>query len=551
MSLSYSITPEIKLDKIKKKRCPNGTRINKKTGNCDKIKKTNKKRCPNGTYRNKKTGNCESKSKTQKKRCPNGTYRNKKTGNCEPKIKQKKKLVISPISSSLSLLSTPFPSTRTPSLRTMSRSRSRSRSKSRERNVIKKFMLKTTDKRRTQFLKTVCSDSGVCIAFGQETKKINDFFGGFANFHHVNGIKQIGKKSANGFVLEIQYMREDYTAHTILKNSLTKTSDNLAYEFFVGQFINKKSVFFPCFLETYGMFLRQNKNIQDLRQELTLISNKPEAEIYEISCQESEKISILIQHISNAQTLSDKLKQPSFNTNDLLYVLYQVYMPLMCLQNEFTHYDLHVDNVLIYEPVIGKYIQYHYFVDGTEITFKSKYIAKIIDYGRCYFYDTDINNSLVIHNKICQEAKCNTRYSSCGEDYGYTWLSGTGLTAGSYYMDSTKVNISHDLRLLHQITLYARNIYMPPILNSLLQRVQYGVGIQDRVDKQYGTEPNAYSGIPNTINNVQDAYWMLESLVDNRNSQVQNENAYVTMTKLGDLHIFNEISKPMQFIPNK
>jgi hypothetical protein len=44
---------------------------------------------------------------------------------------------------------------------------------------------------------------------------------------------------------------------------------------------------------------------------------------------------------------------------------------------------------------------------------------------------------------------------------------------------------------------------------------------------------------------------MLESLVDDMNSRLQNENAYLNMTKLGDLHIFNEISKPMQFIPNK
>ena len=92
---------------------------------------------------------------------------------------------------------------------------------------------------------------------------------------------------------------------------------------------------------------------------------------------------------------------------------------------------------------------------------------------------------------------------------------------------------------------------MPPVLDSFLRKVQYGVGIQDRVDKRYGTEPNINSGIPNTINNIQDAYLMLESLVDNRNSQVQNETAYVNMTKLGDLHIFNDISKPMQFIPNK
>jgi hypothetical protein len=52
------------------------------------------KRCPNGTRRNKKTGHCESTKqkspsvlsvKLKKKRCPNGTRRNKKTGACEKK----------------------------------------------------------------------------------------------------------------------------------------------------------------------------------------------------------------------------------------------------------------------------------------------------------------------------------------------------------------------------------------------------------------------------------------------------------------------------------
>jgi hypothetical protein len=42
-------------------------------------------RCPNGTRRNKKTGNCEKKNATQK-RCPKGTRKNKKTGLCKKKI---------------------------------------------------------------------------------------------------------------------------------------------------------------------------------------------------------------------------------------------------------------------------------------------------------------------------------------------------------------------------------------------------------------------------------------------------------------------------------
>ena len=90
----------------KLRRCPNGTRRNKKTGECEPTKvpqpKSGKlRRCPNGTRRNKKTGECEPTKVHQPplptqpiqptepkpgklRRCPNGTRRNKKTGECEP-----------------------------------------------------------------------------------------------------------------------------------------------------------------------------------------------------------------------------------------------------------------------------------------------------------------------------------------------------------------------------------------------------------------------------------------------------------------------------------
>ena len=493
--------------------------------------KSKKKRCPNGTRKNKKTGNCEKKTNVinKEKRCPNGTRRNKKTGNCE-KNKNKKFQSVIHISS-----------------------KNRSAGKK-----IQKFMFRTTNKRRVNFLKTVCSDSGVCIAFGQETQKIQDFFGGFNKFKYVTGIKKIGKASKNGYILEIQYSKENYNAHSILKNALEKDSDNLAYEFFVGQYINKKINRFPCFLETYGLFIRKPhvQQIIDLQNDLSLLSNanqtKTNEDIYKISCEESKSLSLLIQHISNAQTLGDKLHYPDFIINDLLYVLYQIYMPLMCLQNEFTHYDLHTNNVLMYEPEIGKYIQYHYFVNDTKISFKSKYIAKIIDYGRCFFYDTDINSSKYIHNKICQENKCNPE---CGADYGYGWLHDDGLNGSDYYINSSELNISHDLRLMYDITLHKKrnpSFALPqfPALKNLLYKVQYGIGIDNPKNKEYGTMPNPDSGIPDDINNIQDAYIMLEALVKTSTIQKQNNNVYKSMTKLGDLYVYSS-DKPIRFVPKK
>jgi len=513
---------------MKTKRCPNGTYRNKRTGICESKSKNlnSRKRCPNGTYRNKQTGNCEPKkhkqTKTQK-RCPNGTYRNKKTGNCDPKRANNRKSF-----SIVSLTPTPTPSPI---------------EREKEIKIIQRFMLKTTQKRRTHFLKSVCSDAGVCIAFGKETKKINDFFGGFTHFRHISGIKQIGAPSANGFVVEIQYSKDNYNAHTILKNSKSKSSDNLAYEYFVGQFINIQNKRFPCFLETYGLFVRNQPNLQFntlFADQLSIISNNSEEKIYSISCKNSDRLSVLIQHISHAKTLSDKMLIPSFNKYELLFVLYQVYMPLMCLKNEFTHYDLHYNNVLLYEPIVGKYIQYHYFVDGTEITFKSRYIAKIIDYGRCFFHISDTKNSLQLQKQLCKDKECNPK---CGNYFGYGWLNKNGFNKNNHFINSKEPNISHDLRLLQILKYYNRNYNFPSYLDKLLAKVNYVT--------LTGTNPNITSGIPNTINNVQDAYYMLETLVTHEIIQQQNEKFYENMTKLGDLYIFNEQNKPMQFNPNK
>jgi len=80
-----------------------------------------------------------------------------------------------------------------------------------ERELIQKFMIKHRHKIRFEYLKAICSDSGVCIAFGRESEKIKDFFNGFVNFDFiVKPIKKIGEPSTNGFVHEIKYEREGY-----------------------------------------------------------------------------------------------------------------------------------------------------------------------------------------------------------------------------------------------------------------------------------------------------------------------------------------------------
>ena len=55
-----------------------------------------RKKCPNGSRRNKKTGNCVSNTQKKRRRCPNGSRRNKKTDMCV-----KNKITKEPVKSSI------------------------------------------------------------------------------------------------------------------------------------------------------------------------------------------------------------------------------------------------------------------------------------------------------------------------------------------------------------------------------------------------------------------------------------------------------------------
>jgi hypothetical protein len=129
---------------------------------------------------------------------------------------------------------------------------------------VKKSELQTTArakigemiKKSGMFLKMICSDSSVCTAFGKSTKEIREYFKGFTGFDYVvNPITPIGEVSENGFIKLLQYSRNNYNAYAILKSSKTSTSDNLIYEYIVGErYINRVMERFPCFVETYGAY---------------------------------------------------------------------------------------------------------------------------------------------------------------------------------------------------------------------------------------------------------------------------------------------------------
>lgn len=464
------------------------------------------------------------------------------------------------------------------------KSRTTSKQKSIERSATRKiqtFMKKYQPKIRARFLNTICSDSGICINFGKEIEVIKKHFNGFVHFDYVSKIKRIGEISYNGFVNELTYERSGYTSHAILKSSARPDADNLYYEYLVGMnYVNKLNIVYPCFLETYGCYLYKNdmgwknmsnskmlKNKTDLKNSLVEF---PDKNPFSASCKDSQYISILIQHINGAKTLESLLSYRGFVNNDMVYVLFQVYMALSCVSNEFTHYDLHTNNILVYQPAAGKCIEYHYHDGNNVYTFKNKYIAKIIDYGRSHFKgdtkDKYTGSSKIIIDNVCKSKDCilqeiengNVYINDCGSAQGYGWMQNPQTDdelKNSFYISSYIRNMSHDLRALFRLAEYFKRpenknrLELDSFKKAILDKVKYCKELNEG-DDCFGTIENKYSGLPNQINNVRDAHDALLSLIEDPYYIHENKDKYATFQKLGDLHVYYD-GRPMEFIEHK
>ena len=428
----------------------------------------------------------------------------------------------------------------------------------------------------------ICSTNArgrkVCLAFGGLSDDIKAYFNGFTTFHNSRyAIQQIGKPSMNGFVIEIENQTRGYTALSVLKSAQEPSSDNLMYEYIVGQYVNKVNKVYPCFVETYGLYAYKNEDkwdrfstnpiITDLHALIDALKPLPTID-YSVACTKSKYLAILIQHLKNPTSLYSLLKKnQEFIDNELMFALFQLYVPLSKLMDNFTHYDLHLDNVLMYEPDKDKYIHYHYhFTAGGQrttrttdvepmiVSFKSSYMLKIIDYGRCYFNDEESKkDSKKIYKEICRVKECNTPSSNkCGDEVGFEWLEDdTPDPLRKHYISSQHKNVSHDLLALVRIkeaTLEKDSLCtLTPDLLSLNSKAIYS--------GDYGTKEIETMGYPRSINNVRDAASLITDYVKSPAYQARNNKIYRREEdKLGDLHIYmykddkgNNV--PMRFIP--
>jgi hypothetical protein len=447
-----------------------------------------------------------------------------------------------------------------------------------------------------------CPDTSVCMAIGTESEKIKQKFNGFVHFKNAVKIERIGAESVNGFVSVITYNKiikanmtkrfrlfrkksvdKDYLAYAILKSSQGPTidrgiklhPDNLFYEYIVGQYLNEQNKRFPCFLETYGYYnyeddetwnaMQSNKKPVELLKNLRLIlgsNTDTNTDFdYAFACANPTHLAILVQYFKKPMSLKDYIdSNNNLDLVELTYILFQIYYTLAALSENFTHYDLHYNNVLLYEPENGKYIEYHYHYKNENgidevITFKSKYMVKIIDYGRCYFNFSESLNSETVHKELCQVNECEPE---CG------WRQGFHYYKNNNNIDLLILAIVYDeIQSDYYKIKFGHYTYYKKMINNLLEKVKWHDIYKIKIQKP----PN---NLPDDINNVNEAFnelvklirWKEEgtpyrTVVNKKTMKTvkpvktyceqRNETRYEDMEKMGDLHVYND-GREMEYI---
>jgi hypothetical protein len=196
------------------------------------------------------------------------------------------------------------------------------------------------------------------------------------------------------------------------------------------------------------------------------------------------------------------------------------------MRKKFTHYDLHTDNVILYEPVPGKYIQYHYQTETGVISFRSPYIAKIIDYGRSYINDGETSKD--IYDKVCKLKKCDP---NCGVDKGFSMFK-LSNEEHLYHIVSQKKNESHDLRFLYMVLGQLKTIATPAWFK------EYTDSIKLEYKHRFGTPEKSCKRKQCDVEGV---YKKLEKIIPLSNVKLDGYHA----DKYGDLYVYGD--KPIEF----
>jgi hypothetical protein len=417
--------------------------------------------------------------------------------------------------------------------------------------------------------------------------------------NYLSNIRPIGANSVNGFIRKLIYSFDDIEYPVVLKSTNNNKGDNLVYEFLVGQCINFMSAYYPCFSKTFCCGKYKNESIWRMFRDFNSISflPRPINEYIDIldssnlkniilnGCANSQLICIFTQYIPIQYSLEDFMKQfciVKLFTNPerqilffkkdnssrlyiLVIILHMIYQLLSSFADFFTHYDLHLSNTVLVKLQEGKYAQINYHQpDGSVVSTKTSFIPVILDYGHS-FVDcnglqqvidnvTNTNNSEDIIRTVCDnDSVCK---GTCGSRVGYTWIPDYDKSTSTfsthsehnYFIDQTRHNRSHDLRILDMLkrnydyseipsSEYIKKVFIDDFLNKF-----------ELWNDRFGTPEDVNPNF-DKIYNVHTAAKLLTDIIISPEFIHDIDDIYSTYTLYGTIDIWINKSKPFLFTP--
>ena len=223
--------------------------------------------------------------------------------------------------------------------------------------------------------------------------------------------KRIGEASASGINSIAEISLPDLNIDMVMKTMCNVQKRNkppdsvqkeFIHEFFAGKEINDIRLLIPHFIITYGGFFCDSSS--------KVCNNSPVSGL----CDRGPGNNItylLIENIKNSKTLSRHIKTPMLayenEANDMADCYMQIFIALKFgwEEKDFTHYDLHTNNVMLYDFITNtnflqlfreykenqtivpevKQVLFRYFTkENRQIIIPARYLMLIIDYGNSY-----------------------------------------------------------------------------------------------------------------------------------------------------------------------
>lgn len=188
----------------------------------------------------------------------------------------------------------------------------------------------------------------------------------------ISNIKRIGESSSEGMAFQ---MNSGSVPLYVLKVTSDPQDDNLAHEALIGMgALNRLRDKVPNFMHTYGAFYC-SPPVMDANGNVTSwCPTKTNAITY-----------LVLENIREARSLKAML--PILSKSEFIQIYLQILNALNVAYKEydFTHYDLHSGNVLIQTLSYDIAIPLYNPLGGVSYI-KTRYLARIIDYGMSHIY---------------------------------------------------------------------------------------------------------------------------------------------------------------------